>query len=192
MINTENFEFEGTYHIFSHGNGKEMIFRETSNYQYFLEKIEKYILPIADIYAYCLMPNHFHLLVRFKSFKEIETEGEHQFLMKHFSNCLNAYSKAFNKVYNRKGALFLNTVKRKKVQDEKYLIKVLHYIHNNPINHGFVDQIVDWKHSSYNSYMNLDKPSKLYRSEIMQYFDALDNFTAYHRSNVEYDFLSLE
>ncbi len=114
MINTENFEFEGTYHIFSHGNGKEMIFRETSNYQYFLEKLEKYILPVADIYAYCLIPNHFHLLVRFKSFKGIEIEGEHHFLMKNFSNCLNAYSKAFNKVYNRKGALFLNTVKRKK------------------------------------------------------------------------------
>ncbi|BFO66233.1 hypothetical protein KCF3NO3_22160 [Chryseobacterium sp. KCF3-3] len=54
MINTENFEFEGTYHIFSHVNGIEVIFREPSNYQFFLEKIEKYILPVADIYAYCL------------------------------------------------------------------------------------------------------------------------------------------
>ena len=84
MINTENFEFEGTYHIFSHVNGIEVIFHEPSNYQFFLEKIEKYILPVADIYAYCLLPNHFHLLLRFKNFDDVNSENEHQFLMKHF------------------------------------------------------------------------------------------------------------
>ncbi|AZA81997.1 transposase [Chryseobacterium lactis] len=192
MINTESFEFEGIYHIFSHVNGTEIIFREASNYQYFLEKVEKYILPIADVYAYCLLPNHFHLLLRFKNFDEIDHENEHQFLMKSFSDLLNAYAKAYNKVYNRKGALFLNTIKRKKIRDEKYLLKVLHYIHNNPVNHGFVNQIEDWRHSSYNSYINEKKPSKLQRSEIMDYFDTLKIFIAYHRSNVEYDFIELE
>lgn len=192
MINTENFEFESVYHIFSHVNGTEIIFRETSNYQYFLEKLEKYILPVADIYSYCLMPNHFHLLLRFKSFNGVDNENEHQFLMKPFSDLLNAYAKAYNKVYNRKGALFLNTIKRKKVQDEKYLLKVLHYIHNNPINHGFVNRIEDWKHTSYSSYMNMKKPSKVCRSEIMEYFDTLETFVAYHQSNVEYGFMDVE
>lgn len=192
MMNTESFEFEGTYHIFSHVNGTEIIFREPSNYQYFLKKIEKYILPIADIYAYCLLPNHFHLLLRFKNFNDVNNENEHPFLMKPFSDLLNAYAKAYNKVYNRKGALFLNTVKRKKIQDEKYLLKVLHYIHNNPVNHGFVNHIEDWKHTSYNAYMNMKRNSKLDRSSMMEYFDTLETFAAYHRSNVEYDFMDIE
>ncbi|WP_407848891.1 hypothetical protein [Chryseobacterium sp. KCF3-3] len=122
----------------------------------------------------------------------MDSENEHQFLMKHFGNLLNAYAKAYNKKYNRKGALFLNAVKRKKISDEKYLLKVFHYIHNNPINHGFVNKIDQWKHSSYNSYVNPEKESKLNRKEIMQYFDSLEVFRNYHKSTIEYDFLNFE
>ena len=192
MINTENFEFDSVYHIFSHVNGKELIFREETNYQFFLKQLDKYILQIADIYAYCLLPNHFHLLLRFKNIEGINVEDEHQFLMKSFGNFLNSYAKAFNKKYNRKGALFLNVIKRKKISDEKYLLKVLHYIHNNPVNHGFVNKIDEWKYSSYMSYLIPEKESKLDRIEIMQYFDSLDVFRNYHQSNIEYDFLNLE
>ncbi|AZA92221.1 Transposase and inactivated derivatives [Chryseobacterium nakagawai] len=187
MVNTESFQFEGIYHIFSHVNGEEIIFREASNYHFFLEKLDKYIIPVADIYAYCLLPNHFHILLRFKSFDDINNEKEHSFLIKAFSDLLNAYAKAYNKVYNRKGALFLNTIKRKKVKDEKYLLKVLHYIHNNPVNHGFVNDINEWKYTSYSSYMNLSKPSKLERMQLMEYFDTIEDFIKYHVSNVEYD-----
>ncbi|WP_265428821.1 transposase [Chryseobacterium sp. YIM B08800] len=113
MINTENFEFDSVYHIFSHVNGKELIFREETNYQFFLKQLDKYIIPIADIYAYYLLPNHFHLLLRFKNIEDINVEDEHRSLMKNFGNFLNSYAKAFNKKYSRKGALFLNAVKRK-------------------------------------------------------------------------------
>lgn len=112
--------------------------------------------------------------------------------MKTFSNLLNSYAKAFNKVYHRKGALFLNTIKRKKVNDDKYLLKALHYIHNNPVSHGFVNKITDWKYSSYNSYLSNEKESKLDRETILEYFETLDDFIAYHYSNVEYDYLNLE
>ncbi|MDN3694959.1 transposase [Chryseobacterium tructae] len=192
MINTESFEFEGIYHIFSHVNGKEVIFREETNYHFFLKQLNRYILPIADIYAYCLLPNHFHLLLRFKSFNDIDTEDEHQYLMKNFGDFLNSYAKAYNKKYNRKGALFLNTIKRKKVNDEKYLLKVVHYVHNNPVHHGFVNNIENWKHSSYKSFFNLEKESKLDRKTILDYFDTINDFMVYHNSNVEYDYLDLE
>ncbi|WP_027380221.1 hypothetical protein [Chryseobacterium daeguense] len=192
MINTESFEFESVYHIFSHVNGKELIFREKTNYLFFLKQLDKYIIPIADIYAYCLLPNHFHLLLRFKNFNAVSIEDEHQYLMKNFGNFLNSYAKAFNKMYDRKGALFLNAIKRKKISDDKYLLKVLHYIHSNPVNHGFVNRISEWEHSSYNSYLNPQKESKLNRTEIMQYFDSSVVFKNYHESNVEYDFLNFE
>lgn len=192
MINTESFEFDSVYHIFSHVNGKELIFREETNYQFFLKQLDKYIFPIADIYSYCLLPNHFHLLLRFKNIKGVNVEDEHQFLMKSFGNFLNSYAKAFNKKYNRKGALFLNAIKRKKITDEKYLMKVLHYIHNNPVIHGIVSENIQWKHSSYNSYLHPEKESKLKRSEMLQYFDSLEIFRNYHQSDIEYDFLHLE
>ncbi|MEC3877834.1 transposase [Chryseobacterium salviniae] len=192
MINTENFEFDSVYHIFSHVNGKELIFREETNYHFFLKQLDKYILPVADIYSYSLLPNHFHLLLRFKNIDDVDIESEHQYLMKNFGNFLNSYAKAFNKKYNRKGALFFNAIKRKKITDEKYLLKILHYIHNNAVNHGFVNEINEWKHSSYKSYLNPEKESKLNRTEIMQYFDSLEIFKNYHYSNIEYDFLNLK
>ena len=111
----EDFDFESIYHIYSHVSGKELIFRESKNYTFFLDKIKFYICPIADIFAYCLMPNHFHLLIAFKkkeiifenlniSITEFDDKKSHQFLMKPFSNLLNSYAKAYNKVYTRKGA----------------------------------------------------------------------------------------
>ncbi len=192
MSSKESFEFESVYHIFSHVNGKELIFREQTNYQFFLKQLDKYIIEIAEIFAYCLMPNHFHLLVRFKNIEGVNMEDEHQYLMKNFGNFLNSYAKAFNKKYDRKGALFLNAVKRKKISDEKYLLKVLHYIHNNPVNHGFVNKADQWEHSSYNSYLHSGKKSKLNRMEIMGYFDSLEVFKNYHQSDIEYDFLNFE
>ncbi|SHF41838.1 transposase [Chryseobacterium takakiae] len=191
-MNTENFECEYIYHVYTHANGKDLIFREQENYRYFLDKLTKYIVPIAEIYAYCLMPNHFHLLLRFKELSEILNVNEHKYLMKQFSNLLNGYAKAYNKRYHRKGSLFLDYLKRKKVNDEKYLIKLIHYIHNNPVNHGFIENIDDWKYSSYQSYINLGKETKIVRAEIMQYFDTVDNFIEYHQSNVEYDFMIID
>jgi len=192
MSNTESFEYGYVYHIYTHANGKDLIFREDENYKYFLSKLLKYIIPIAEIYAYCLMPNHFHLLIRFNDSDQVSNEDEHKYLMRQFSNLLNGYAKAYNKKYNRKGSLFLDFLKRKKVDDEKYLIKLLHYIHNNPVNHGFVEDISDWKYSSYHSYINLIKESKIERTEMMQYFDRIKDFIEYHKSNVEYDFLTIE
>lgn len=59
MSNTESFEYGYVYHVYTHANGKDLIFRENENYKYFLSKLLKYIIPVAEIYAYCLMPNHF-------------------------------------------------------------------------------------------------------------------------------------
>jgi len=76
------------YHIFNHANGFENVFREAENYRYFLEKYRLYILPIAETYAWCLMPNHFHLVVRIRKRSVIE-----QLL-------LNSSNSTFSKVQN--------------------------------------------------------------------------------------------
>ena len=63
-----------TYHIFNHANGFENVFREDENFRYFLEKYRLYITPIAETYAYCLMPNHFHLVIRIRKREVIEKQ----------------------------------------------------------------------------------------------------------------------
>ncbi len=185
MKNLESFDFGYIYHVYSHANGKDLIFEE-SNYHYFLEKLSKYITPIADIYAYCLLSNHFHLLLRFKD-NNGNSKDAHQTLMKPFSNMLNAY----NKKYNRRGSLFLDFLKRKRVDNENYLLKLVHYIHNNPVNHGLTSLVENWNFSSYRSYLDLSKSSKLKRNDILQYFDSTDDFVVFHKSIIEYDFLEM-
>ena len=62
------------YHIYNHANGDDNLFREQENYRFFLQQYAKYINPIADTYAYCLMPNHFHLLVKIKEEQDLLSE----------------------------------------------------------------------------------------------------------------------
>ena len=61
-----------TYHIFNRANGNEKIFLSSENYRFFLEKFKLHIQPIADTYCYCLLPNHFHFLIRIKSEEELQ------------------------------------------------------------------------------------------------------------------------
>jgi REP element-mobilizing transposase RayT len=60
------------YHVYNRGNNRENVFVEERNYRYFLKLYANYIEPIADTYAYCLLRNHFHLLVRIKTVEEQE------------------------------------------------------------------------------------------------------------------------
>lgn len=101
----DTIELDATYHIFNTGNNRENIFIEDKNYSYFLDLLERYILPIADIYAYCLLKNHFHLLLKIKDEKEISPKFKEKPLLA-YSNMFNAYAKAINKMYSRRGSLF--------------------------------------------------------------------------------------
>ncbi|MDO8930202.1 MAG: hypothetical protein Q7W54_14600, partial [Bacteroidota bacterium] len=80
---------DSSYHIFNHANGFENIFRHEANYYFFMEKYRKYISPIAETYAYCLMPNHFHLVVRIRKRSVIEELIRNKNSNKSFSKVLN-------------------------------------------------------------------------------------------------------
>jgi len=119
-------EFGKYYHIYNRGINSCDLFTEEDNYSYFLSLYDKYINPIADTFAWVLMPNHFHLLIRIKEANEIDLTGiqnlsglklPHQY----FSNLFNAYTKAINKRNKRHGSLFERPFKRKLIDDEDYL-----------------------------------------------------------------------
>src|SRR5688572_12342520 len=105
------FEPGKTYHVYTHANGFENLFRCDRNYLYFLDKYRKYIYPFADTYAFCLMPNHLHLMIRIRSEEKVlqclkiknpslqalESPGDFSLVLsQQFSNMFNGYTQAYN------------------------------------------------------------------------------------------------
>lgn len=168
-----------SYHIFNHANGFENVFQEDKNFSYFLEKYRVYISPIAETYAYCLMPNHFHLVVRIRKREVIETlivsntnfskvpnfgkvvdgskvvesditdDAIEKYLSKQFANLFSCYTQSFNKHYHRMGSLFLKNFKRELILDKAHFLNTIMYTHRNPIHHGFCTEYTDWGYCSY-------------------------------------------
>ena len=183
------------YHIYNRGNNSEKIFFSEENYAYFLKLLTKYIFPVADIYAYCLLNNHFHILVRIKEKNEIEInklkfstveKPKEVSASRQFSHFLNAYSQAVNKKYARIGSLFEKRFERKRISDNHYLRQVILYINTNPLKHNLVEKPKDYKWSSYNSHISNAK-TKLKRKEVIELFDDVENFVLCHKN---YDFLN--
>jgi REP element-mobilizing transposase RayT len=164
-------------HIYNHANGRENIFLEEENYKFFLQKYAKYLGEVVDTYAYCLMPNHFHFLVGVRSEEVLRAtfpkfETLEKLVSKQFANFFSSYTQSFNKVYDRKGSLFIKNFKRTPIFDERQWQETFLYIHLNPIKHGFVKNHQNWKWSSWHAYQHEDKSSSLDRAYYMNFFDG--------------------
>jgi REP element-mobilizing transposase RayT len=172
------------YHIFNRGNNREDIFLEDRNYVHFLRLYEKYILPVAETYAYCLLKNHFHFLVKIRTEEEIKQTLKvdkpfrvltPDYPSRSFSNFFNAYSKAVNKAYGRVGSLFQHPFKRVLVKDDPHLMNVIAYIHKNPQKHHFVADYRSWKYSSYFELVG-DEETFICRQAVLDCFGGRDAF----------------
>jgi hypothetical protein len=111
-----------------------------------------------------------------------------------FSNFLNGYAKAYNKLYNRHGGLFQRKFKRKQIDQESYLSQVIIYIHQNPQKHGIVDDFKKWRFSSYHAIIS-QKPTHIDRDFVIEWFDGIEEFKKIHELNPKAGFpeeLSLE
>ena len=169
------------FHIYNRGNNRENLFIESRNYAYFLRLYTRHIEPVADTYAYCLLKNHFHLLVRIKTEAEVSSTGDRPIVpVRGFSNLFNAYTKAINKTYGRTGSLFEERFKRIPVQDDRYLRRLIFYIHYNPQKHGLVDNFRDWPWSSYPALAGRGK-TRLKRKAVLALFDGLRGFIEFHQ-----------
>jgi putative transposase len=156
------------YHLYNRGVNRERIFFERENYLFFLRRLREYVLgegrqnsKVAknsevletsefleagtSIIAYCMMPNHFHLLVCPHS-DQLSRQ------MQRFSI---SYTKAVNKRYARVGSLFQGQFQAVRVDRNEYLLHLSCYIHLNPVEVGLVKQAQDWEYSSYREYVGL-------------------------------------
>ncbi|MFB9062850.1 transposase [Flavobacterium branchiarum] len=140
--------------------------------------MKKYLLPAVDIYAYCLLKNHFHIVLRIKDENELPEKIKEKLHLP-FSHLFNSYSKSINKAYNRTGSLFQEHLQRNRIENEAYLKQLIIYVHLNPVKHKFTKNFESYSHSSYRSYLS-DKLSNVDRNYILELFDGLENFKFCH------------
>jgi REP element-mobilizing transposase RayT len=184
------------YHIYNRGINRCNLFSDNDNYEYFLSLYSKHISPIANTLAWVLMKNHLHLLVQIlpvedwksntEEFKNSQNMEPNKRTYQQFSNLFNAYTKAYNKRYKRTGSLMEHSFKRKEIDTIDYLKRVIVYIHNNPVKHGFCDHPEEYPWSSYKSCLS-NKPTKLAREKVINWFGGVSEFEAYHKSNLNED-----
>jgi REP element-mobilizing transposase RayT len=200
-----------SFHIYNHANGFENVFREAENYRFFLEKYQLHISPVAETYAYCLMPNHFHLVVRIRKREVIEelirnkkeslainsskvlnfgrvkiaSDDEiEKFLSKQFSNLFSSYTQSFNKVYNRMGSLFIKNFKREPIYNKPHFLSAVVYTHRNPIHHGFCKGFEDWPHSSYNAIL-YGAESIAESEKLLKITGGIEGFIEIHKQKLD-------
>ncbi|MEM6524544.1 MAG: transposase [Bacteroidota bacterium] len=138
------------YHVYNRGNNQQNIFFNNSNYQFFLRKIKNELTKYCDIVAYCLMPNHYHLLIKVSD----ETQdSEIHSLVRKVGTLQSSYTRAINIQNKSKGSLFQQKAKAKHLSEQDQAFICFHYIHQNPVKAGLVNDLSDWEFSSYNDYV---------------------------------------
>lgn len=186
-------EYGHYYHIYNRGINRGNIFFEERNYHYFMKLYVKYAVPVADTYAYCLMRNHFHFLVRIKAMEELQTVeisdktaevSKTSAVLKpnqQFGHLLNSYAKAINNAYQRTGSLFQSRFGRIRIDSDCYFMHLITYIHQNPQKHGFVNDFRTYPYSSYSA-IRYHKESRVKTDEVLAWFGGLDSFNRCHQS----------
>ncbi|MDH3358581.1 MAG: transposase [Desulfobacteraceae bacterium] len=172
-------EFEGAlYHILSRGNEQKDIFYDDQDRQLFLKTIgemsERFEI---DVFAYVLMGNHYHLLLK----------TNRSNLSKSMQWLGLTYTRRFNLRHIRSGHLFQGRFKSIIVQNDAYLMRLSCYIHRNPLRAGIVERLVDYRWSSYKAYAYGDKALKwLLTKPIFSQFKGKDKHKAYREKVQSY------
>jgi len=160
------------YHGYNQTNNNELLFREARDYDLFLRKMKKHLLPVADILCYCLMPTHFHLQYIVND-EGLVSVGNQQKIHAAFRIMLSSYVRAINDRHDRRGSLLRAKTKYKPAYDDfvpedwemdddtpftmfiPYIRICFRYIHNNPVKAGLVDSPELWSYSSAPDYAGL-------------------------------------
>ncbi len=160
------FEDSGIYHILNRGINGTTVFKSDRNRSFFCLRMKTYLVPYFDIWAWALLGNHFHLLLRIKPLDEafyqsvsqeniqkakfFLREGDlNNFLEEQFRRLFTSYAKAFNAEQDRYGGLFVKRFNRIRIKSSTHAMRLIRYINRNPVHHRFVEHPNDWRFSSY-------------------------------------------
>ena len=135
----------GVYHVMMRGIGRQDIFHDVEDREKFTETLIRFKrVSQYKLYGYCLMNNHIHLLIK----------EEKESLSQSIKRVSVSYVHWYNTKYERCGPLFQGRFKSESVEDDRYLLVVLRYIHQNPLKAGIVSAPAEWRWSSYNEYLS--------------------------------------
>ena len=192
---TMEFEAGNIYHVYNQGNNRQRVFFSDRNYEYFIRKVKMYVCPYADILAWCLMPNHFHMMV-FVKFTHRVTSSHPVSKLRTINDSiaimLRSYTRGVNNELNRSGSLFREDTKAVclTMQDgvtpswythngithifnddpeKEYTQVCFNYIHQNPVSHGFVFDPNDWHYSSFSEYSNTSGKAVVNKARAEEY-----------------------
>jgi REP element-mobilizing transposase RayT len=202
----------GYYHIYNHSVSSKNIFLSHEDYIDFLKKYCTYFSGLFETLAFCLMPNHFHFVVKVNSHHTVLEKAKKQisnashsfqenkcdlntFIVDQFRRFFSSFSLSYNYRHKRRGQLFLKRFKRISLDEEFRLAYMICYIHHNPIHHGFSTSYDSWKYSSYNqilaeseiikksiSTFSFEELDILSVAEVIPCFDGIDGFINSHRN----------
>lgn len=159
------------YHIYNRGAGKGQIFFNEGNYEYLLRLVKRYYQKHgATIIAYCLMPNHYHFLLR------QETDEP---LSKFVGVLFNAYAQALNIQQKRTGTLFEGRFRHKCVDKWEYLVTLCRYIHRNPVKARLVSKPEDWLYSNYREWIGMRNGELKDETFIQDHFPSPEEYVAF-------------
>jgi REP element-mobilizing transposase RayT len=181
------------YHFYNRGNNRQAVFFERDNYLYFLRNIKKYLRGHVEVLAYCLMPTHYHILVRVKQQPPEQQTSQQTSEVLKTSEVLNAkslssevsnammklvvsYTKAINKRFSRVGSLFQGQFHGKPIETYSHLLNLCMYIHANPVKDGLVFLPEEWEFSNYPEWMNLRAGNLVNREFIAENFGMPEEY----------------
>ena len=157
-----SFQQGGYYHLYNRGAGRQVIFCHERNYVYLLRLLKTVAQECSvTVIAYCLLPNHYHWLVR--------QDGQIP-VGKVPARVFGSYTQAFNRAYERTGTLFEGPYKALAVETDAYFVNLCGYIHLNPVHHGLVDVPEAWPYSNYLEWIEKRPGTLVDRDLVRAYF----------------------
>lgn len=165
------------YHLYNRTNNNELLFKEIENYRYFLKNFRTRFKDSFSVHAYCLMPTHFYFIVQVKTEKT-------KSLPRQVGIHLSSYTKAINKRYDRHGSLFQSHTKSKIIDNPEYLIRLITYIHQNPIRAKLVEKLEDWPFSSYPDLAGFRNDSFINKTIIETHFSTKERFIRFSEETI--------
>ncbi|MEI6683234.1 MAG: transposase [Bacteroidota bacterium] len=158
------------YHVYNRARNGYPLFGEEEDFRFFLKLYQTHVCPIAETYAYCLLSDHLHFLIRIRD----EACGS---LYKNFALLFNAYAKGYNKHNGKEGKLFRFKMKRKEIRSVNYILELIRYINQNPWRHGVTEHPANYRFSSFRA--TLTTGQTMVAKELVQsYFGTRENLTA--------------
>jgi len=161
------------YHIYNRGHNYNQVFFKLGDYTMFIRLLKKYLLNVSKVYAYCLLPNHYHFMIRINEHSQL---GE---FSNQFRKFILAYTNIINYRERRSGGLFLYPFKRIEINSKDYFKRLIFYIHFNPQKHNISESYKTYAHCSFIHYLS-NHSSFVCTSDVYEIFGSRADFLQYH------------